>query len=131
MMVSVGSKSGERPFCFPMQRISLTQDEKIIMFLKVGHRGAKSYEIENTLESFLRAIDLGVNALELDVRKSKDGKLIISHDDNLKKVYDEDIHVGEASLEELKRVTKNRIATLDEALHAIDGKVDRILVELK
>jgi glycerophosphoryl diester phosphodiesterase len=101
------------------------------MFLKIGHRGARAYELENTLESFRKAIDLGVNALELDVRQSKDGKLIISHDDNLKKVFGKDLLVNEATLEELKQMTDNRVATLDEALHFIGRKVERILVELK
>jgi glycerophosphoryl diester phosphodiesterase len=101
------------------------------MFLKIGHRGARAYELENTLESFRKAIDLGVNALELDVRRSKDRKLIISHDDNLKKVFGKDLLLNEATLEELKQMTDNRVATLDEALHFIDRKVERILVELK
>jgi len=101
------------------------------MLLKVGHRGAKAYEIENTLESFKKAIELGANAVELDVRISADGKLIISHDDNLKKVYGEDMRVSEATLEKLKESTGNRIATLEEVLHFIDGKVEKILVELK
>jgi glycerophosphoryl diester phosphodiesterase len=102
-----------------------------MMFLKVGHRGAKAYEIENTLESFQKAIELGANAVELDVRISKDGNLIVSHDDNLKKSFGEDILLSEATLEELKQVTGNRIASLGEALHFVDGKVEKILVELK
>lgn len=101
------------------------------MLLKVGHRGARAYEIENTLESFKKAIELGANAVEIDVRTSKDAKLIISHDDNLKKVFGKDIRVSEATLEELKQLTGNRIATLEEALHFIDRKVEKILVELK
>ncbi len=101
------------------------------MFLKVGHRGARAYEIENTLESFKKAIELGVNAIELDVRKSKDGKLVIIHDDNLKRVFGKDILVNEAALKELKQLTENKIPTLEEALKAIDKKVDKILVELK
>lgn len=55
------------------------------MFLKVGHRGAKAYETENTIESFNKAIELGANAIEFDVRASGDGEIVISHDDNLKK----------------------------------------------
>ena len=51
------------------------------MFLKIGHRGARAYETENTLESFSKAIELGVNAIELDVRQSKDVRLVIIHDD--------------------------------------------------
>ncbi len=101
------------------------------MFLKVGHRGAGAYEIENTLESFQKAIKLGVNAVELDVRKSMDGKLIIIHDDNLKRVFSKDIPVNQATLKELKQLTENRIPTLEEALKAIDKKVGKILMELK
>ena len=44
------------------------------ILLKIGHRGARAYEAENTLSSFERAIELGVDAVELDVRRTKDGK---------------------------------------------------------
>jgi len=101
------------------------------MFLKVGHRGARAYEIENTLESFKKAIELGVNTIELDVRKSKDGKLVIIHDDNLKKIFGKDIMVSQATLKELKQLTENKIPTLEEALEFIDRKVEKILIELK
>ena len=101
------------------------------MFLKVGHRGAKAYETENTLESFRKAIELGANAIELDVRISGDSKLIVIHDDNLKKVFGKDVQIKESTLEELKQLTDNRIVTFDEALRFIDRKVEKILVELK
>ncbi len=105
--------------------------EKTKIFLKVGHRGARAYETENTLESFKKAIALGVNAIELDVRKSKDGKLVIIHDDNLKKVFGRDVRVDEATLKELKELTEDKIPALEEALHFIGKKVEKILVELK
>ncbi|MCL5423339.1 MAG: glycerophosphodiester phosphodiesterase [Nitrospirae bacterium] len=101
------------------------------MFLKVGHRGARAYEIENTLDSFRKAMELGANAVELDVRKSKDGKPIISHDENLKKVFGKDVLVNGATLSELKQMTGNKILALEEALHFLHGKVEKILVELK
>jgi len=101
------------------------------MLLKVGHRGAKAYETENTLESFRKAIELGANAIELDVRISGDAKLIVIHDDNLKKVFGKDVQIKGATLEELKQLTDNRIVTFDEALRFIDRKVEKILVELK
>jgi len=101
------------------------------MFLKVSHRGAKAYETENTLESFRKAIELGANAIELDVRISGDSKLIVIHDDNLKKVFGKDVQIKESTLEELKQLTDNRIVTFDEALRFIDRKVEKILVELK
>lgn len=109
----------------------MERKEKYKMFLKVGHRGAKAYETENTLESFRKAIELGANAIELDVRQSRDEKLIISHDDNLKKVFGKDRRVNMATLEELKQLSADRVPTLEEALISIDKKVDKILVELK
>jgi glycerophosphoryl diester phosphodiesterase len=101
------------------------------MLLRIGHRGAKTYEIENTLESFGKAIELGANAVELDVRISGDAVLIVSHDDNLKKVFGKDVSISHTTLEELKRLTENRIATLQEALHFIRTRAERILVEIK
>jgi len=101
------------------------------MFLKVGHRGARAYETENTIESLGKAIELGANAVELDLRQAKDGKLVICHDDNLKKVFGKDLPLNEATLEELKEVTGNRIPTLQEALRFMDRKVEKILLELK
>jgi glycerophosphoryl diester phosphodiesterase len=101
------------------------------MLLKVGHRGAKAYETENTLDSFRKAIELGANAVELDVRISSDGKLVISHDENLNRVFNKDVRLNEATLKELKQLTGNRLATLDEALRFIDKKVEKILVDLK
>ena len=101
------------------------------MFLKVGHRGAKAYETENTLESFSKAIELGANAIELDVRISSDAKLIVIHDNNLKKVFGKDVQIKERTLEEMKQLTDNRLVTFNEALRFIGRKVEKILVELK
>jgi len=101
------------------------------MFLKVGHRGARAYEIENTLNSFKRAIELGANAIEMDVRKSQDSKLIIIHDNNLKRVFGKDVLVNQKTLKELKQLTENKIPTLHEALKFINQSVEKILVELK
>jgi glycerophosphoryl diester phosphodiesterase len=101
------------------------------MFLKVGHRGAKAYEIENTLESFSKAMELGANAVELDVRMSQDAQLVVSHDDNLKKVFGRDVRINEATLKELKHQTENRIVTLEEALRFIGRTAEKILIELK
>jgi glycerophosphoryl diester phosphodiesterase len=45
-----------------------------------GHRGARGFMPENTIPSFLKALELGVNTLELDVVVSKDNQLVVSHD---------------------------------------------------
>jgi glycerophosphoryl diester phosphodiesterase len=48
-----------------------------------GHRGARGLMPENTLAGFARALTLGVTTLEMDVRISRDGHLVISHDSRL------------------------------------------------
>ncbi|MDN3678108.1 glycerophosphodiester phosphodiesterase family protein [Flavobacterium paronense] len=50
---------------------------------KIGHRGAKGYVAENTLDSFQKAIELGVDGIELDVHLSLDEKVMVIHDDTI------------------------------------------------
>lgn len=99
--------------------------------LKIGHRGARAHETENTIKSFQSAIEKGANAIELDVRATKDGRLAVVHDENLKRVFGTDIFVKDASLKELKALTDGRIVELKEALDFIDKKVQKIFIELK
>jgi glycerophosphoryl diester phosphodiesterase len=101
------------------------------MFLKIGHRGAKGLEIENTLESFRKAIDLGANAIEFDVRKTKDNALIVIHDENLKRTWGKNLLVKDCDLKLIKKISDNKIPTLEEALKFIDRKVEKILIEIK
>lgn len=55
------------------------------MFLKIGHRGKPGYprQGENTIPSFEAALAAGADGVELDVRRSKDGRLVISHDQTM------------------------------------------------
>src|SRR3989344_5536570 len=51
--------------------------------LVIGHRGASGYVLENSLESFKKAIKMGVDEVEFDIRRTKDGKAIVMHDAKL------------------------------------------------
>ncbi len=101
------------------------------MILKIGHRGAKAYAAENTIESFRKAIEMGANAIEFDVRQAKDGAVVISHDDNLKRVFGKALPIRDATLEELKKATAGKIPALEEALHVFGNEGIKIFVELK
>jgi glycerophosphoryl diester phosphodiesterase len=101
--------------------------------LKIGHRGARAYEPENTIRSFKRAIELGVDAVELDIRKTKDNKLVVIHNADVNKTTDGNGAVNELTLEEIKRLNTEKgekIPTLEEVLDAV-GKQVKMLVELK
>ncbi len=101
--------------------------------LRVGHRGARAYEPENTIRSFRRALELGVNAVELDVRRTKDDELVVIHDAKVDRITNGKGLVNDLTLKEIKNLTAEKgekILTLNEALDFLDRKV-KILIELK
>ena len=105
----------------------------VSLLLKIGHRGASAYEPENTLRSFQKAIELGVNAVELDVRRTKDNQLVVIHNANVNKTTNGNGSVNELTLDEIKCfVTEKgeKVPALEEALQFL-GKRVTILLELK
>ena len=101
--------------------------------LRIGHRGARAYEPENTLRSFKKALEIGVNAVELDVRKTKDNHIVVIHDANIKKTTDGEGLVNKLTLKEIREFSAEKgekIPTLKEALDFLDKKV-KVLIELK
>ena len=101
--------------------------------LKIGHRGAKGYEPENTLVSFQKAIDLGVDGIELDVHLSNDNELVVIHDEKINRTTNGEGFVTDFSLTELKSFhinEKHTIPTLKEVFDLVNQKCF-INVELK
>jgi glycerophosphoryl diester phosphodiesterase len=70
----------------------------------IGHRGNAAHAPENTLESFAQAIALGVDALEFDVRLTRDGVPVVLHDATLARTTDRADAIAEISYPELRRV---------------------------
>jgi glycerophosphoryl diester phosphodiesterase len=101
--------------------------------LKIGHRGARGYEPENTLIGFQKAIDLQVDGIELDVHLSADGELMVIHDETIDRTTNGKGAVNQFSVLELKcfQIERDqRIPTLTEVLNLIDQRCD-VNIELK
>ena len=101
--------------------------------LKIGHRGAKGLEPENTLLSFQKAIEIGVDGIELDVRLTSDGELIVIHDETIDRTSNGTGFVNQFSLREIKKFridSKHEIPTLLEVLELVNKKCF-INIELK
>jgi glycerophosphoryl diester phosphodiesterase len=99
----------------------------------MGHRGAAALEPENTLLSIERAIHIGVNAVEIDVRLSKDKELVVIHDATVDRTTDGIGPVCDFTVDELKQLDAGkgqRIPTLHEVIEFIDNKVN-LVIELK
>ncbi|EGX60790.1 glycerophosphoryl diester phosphodiesterase [Streptomyces zinciresistens K42] len=79
----------------------------------VAHRGASSYAPENTLAAVDKAAALGVDWVENDVQRTKDGELVVMHDDNLRRTTDaEEVFPGRSPWK-VKDFTAAEIARLD------------------
>lgn len=95
----------------------------------VGHRGALALELENTIQGFKRAKDLGLDAIELDVLATKDGKIVVCHDNDLSRLTGKKVYINKltfAELAELHLSNNETIPLLYDVL-SITGDIPIIL----
>lgn len=101
----------------------------------VSHRAAGGTHPENTLAGIRASLELGVDAIEIDVRATRDGALVLMHDETLARTTGDPRLVADVTLDELRTLrviatsaggsgghAPEPIPTLEEALRAIDGR---------
>lgn len=101
--------------------------------VRVGHRGAAGHGPENTLAAIAAGIALGVDFVEVDVRRTRDGRMILLHDANVDRTTDGRGLVSEMTWDEVRRLDAGagqRIPSLEEGLAAANGRVG-VMLELK
>lgn len=99
----------------------------------VGHKGAAGYAPQNTLASFRMAINIGCNRAELDVNRTKDGQVVVFHDDEVSKLTNGVGFVSEMTLTALKALDceqGEKIPTLQEVIDVCKNKIN-LQIELK
>ncbi len=108
----------------------------------IAHRGDSAHRPENTLASFLRALEVGADSVELDVQLTRDSRLIVIHDATLDRTTTGQGPVASHSLEEIRalsagypalfgdRYADEKVPTLDEAFELLRGRA-RVLIEIK
>ena len=95
----------------------------------IGHRGAAGLALENTVQSIHSAIKAGVDAVEIDIRLTKDKHLVLSHDVSTGRVSPTDKHIHHSQLEELQAISLHdgsQLSTLEEAFRAV-GKTPLVI----
>ncbi|HBT50592.1 MAG TPA: glycerophosphodiester phosphodiesterase [Petrotoga sp.] len=95
-------------------------------FVILGHRGYRAKFAENTIEAFIKAREYGADGIEYDSRLTKDGTLVVLHDDTIN-----NRKLQELTYEELKQIRfKNRqtIPTVEEVISNLD---DQALLNLE
>lgn len=99
----------------------------------IGHRGAAGLALENTPESLLAAAQYAVDAIELDVRRTKDGQLVVMHDSHTRRVADKRVAIRSLTLKELRNLElKNgqSIPTLEDVFRLI-GHLKLLVIDVK
>ena len=94
----------------------------------IAHRGASSLARENTIESFKKAIEIGVDMIEFDVRRTRDQALIVHHDELMERKP-----VKELTYDEISKMTTRQafsVPTFEEVLKCTSGKI-KLDVEIK
>jgi Glycerophosphoryl diester phosphodiesterase len=97
-----------------------------LTFLTIGHRGVMGVEPENTLRSFVRAEQAGMDAIELDLHLSKDGALAVMHDADVDRTTDGKGPIAEKTLAELRALDAGqgeRVPVFEEVLDAVSSPV--------
>ncbi|MEU6679600.1 glycerophosphodiester phosphodiesterase [Streptomyces sp. NPDC046925] len=94
----------------------------------VAHRGDPYRVRENTLPSLRSAFGRGADAVEIDVRLSRDGVPVLLHDETLKRLWDIDRPLSTLSADEVRGLTEGGVPTLEEAIAATEDR--RIMLDL-
>ena len=109
-------------------------------WIRIAHRGASGIAPENTVAAFKKAIETGVDAVELDLHGTADGEVVVMHDASLDRTTDHQGPVNQIALETIKRADAGGwfaaefagepVPTLTEALECI-GEDAIALLEIK
>ena len=103
--------------------------------VNVAHRGGIAPgQPENTLGAFRRAIAAGADAIEIDLRGTKDGRVVVLHDETLDRTTDGTGPVTDYTLSELRRLDAGdgaRIPTYEEVLEVVSGTGVELLLDIK
>ncbi|WP_327278810.1 MULTISPECIES: glycerophosphodiester phosphodiesterase [unclassified Streptomyces] len=94
----------------------------------VGHRGDPYRVRENTLPSIRSAFARGADAVEIDVRLTRDGVPVLLHDDTLQRLWGHEVRLDAVTAPQLKELTDGRVPTLREALMAAGA--GRVMIDL-
>ena len=116
---------------------AIIREESRTRFVTYAHRGASEYCPENTLLSFYTGIYMRANGIETDVQRTKDGVLVLFHDNTLTRVTGQEGAVGDYTLAQLQEfdVSKNgitdKIVTLEDFLSHFAFRKITFAIELK
>jgi glycerophosphoryl diester phosphodiesterase len=111
------------------------------MIMNIAHRGASHNAPENTLAAFYKGLEMGANGLETDLRMSKDGVIVLHHDELLNRTTNGTGRLSDYTWTELQQLDAGswfsdqylgeRLVSMDAFLYAFGNKPIHLALELK
>lgn len=109
--------------------------------LVIAHRGASFYAPENTIVAYEKAVKMEADAIEIDVHKSKDGELIVCHDEKVDRTTNGKGYIKDLTVKEIKKLDAGnwfdekystaKIPLLEEVLQFVKKENILLNIELK
>jgi len=106
-----------------------------------AHRGASAYAPENTMAAFVKAVELGSGGIELDVHMTKDGHIVVVHDEAIDRTSDGSGKIKDLNFSELLRFdfgrwfsdefVGERVPSLEQVLELLSGWNGFLNIEIK
>ena len=94
--------------------------------LIVGHRGAMGHVTENTIPSIKKAVELGVDGIEIDVFKCKSGEIVVFHDKKLDRLTNSSGYIEDLSYDSINKIKvmgEYRIPELIEVINILPNEI--------
>ncbi len=102
--------------------------------IRIAHRGASFDYPENTMLAFRRAIEMGTDYIELDVQVTRDGEIVIMHDETLERTSNGEGFIADHTLAQIRELDAGRgerVPTLDEVFDLARANKIRLCIEVK
>jgi glycerophosphoryl diester phosphodiesterase len=106
----------------------------------IAHRGAPTFAPENTLPAIRKALEIGVDMIEIDVHQTKDGVLVIMHDEKVNKTTDGSGYIKDMTFDDIRALdagswfdpvfTGTKVPALEEVFRIMD-ETTKLLIEIK
>lgn len=119
-------------FCVGCTHITEAKTQKELLI--IAHRGASSLAPEHTITAYKKAVNLGANYIEIDLRMTKDGHLIAMHDSTVNRTTNGKGDVNSLSLKDIKKLdagswfskkfNKEKVPTIEEILDTFGNKTN-------
>lgn len=96
----------------------------------IGHRGAAGLALENSMASVRAALEYPIDAIEIDIRHTRDGKLIVIHDNDTARIAKQKLRIANVSLEELRQLKLHNyqeIPTFEQVMDIVGRRMPLVL----